>query len=205
MKHTIPIVLVATVLVAGIIAFVPINEASTVHTTIQNSQLQIKTATDTFQTNNGAGNGNLNDNATFTLTLTGPFILENAYLECDPGDVGATETVLCGAGEDMDLLSINVDGQITATTTAVTAVGGTDTEADATRVLSIYGSGGDATADAFGVNGKIGAVSVIVFNMQNDTDSDTDADDGFVVTLRVVVLTAGTTPVTAAEIASADT
>lgn len=42
-KFTIPTLLIATVIVAGIFAFVPIEQASTVHTTIQNSQLEMET------------------------------------------------------------------------------------------------------------------------------------------------------------------
>ena len=37
-KYAIPTILVATVLVAGIFEFMPIQQASTVHTTLQNSQ-----------------------------------------------------------------------------------------------------------------------------------------------------------------------
>jgi len=36
-KFTIPVILVATVLVAGIFAFMPVEKASTVHTTLQSS------------------------------------------------------------------------------------------------------------------------------------------------------------------------
>jgi len=38
-KYTIPTILIATVLVAGIFAFMPVEKASTVHTTIQGTQI----------------------------------------------------------------------------------------------------------------------------------------------------------------------
>ena len=49
-KFTIPAILVITVLVAGIFAFVPIDEASTVHTTLQSSS-SATTQTTTLQAN----------------------------------------------------------------------------------------------------------------------------------------------------------
>jgi len=49
-KFTIPAILVVTVLVAGIFAFMPVEKASTVHTTIQ-SATQADTQTTTLQAN----------------------------------------------------------------------------------------------------------------------------------------------------------
>jgi len=46
-KLTIPAILVATVMVAGIFAFMPVEQASTVHDTIQATSLQIQTVDST--------------------------------------------------------------------------------------------------------------------------------------------------------------
>ena len=191
-KYTIPSVLVAIVLIAGIFAFMPINEASTVHTTIQNSQLQIKTATDTTATTGGAGNGNAADGATVLINPAAPFILLQFTVECSPGDDG-TAITLCDAGEDMDMISYVVDSQTVVSTITAGAQAGDANDALAARVLSLYGFGADASDPEMGITGKLAAATQILFNLTNDTEATVDADDGFNLTSRVTILTAGTT------------
>jgi len=73
-KLLIPTMLVATVLVAGIFALVPIEQASTVHTTIQGTQLEFKS--DTSAASKGAG-------VDYTLTCDRGCILEAIYIDDD--------------------------------------------------------------------------------------------------------------------------
>ena len=65
-KLTIPAILVATVMVAGIFAFMPVQQASTVHDTILAGTSEIRTAS--F---NGNDCKNDADDGTLTLTLDG--------------------------------------------------------------------------------------------------------------------------------------
>lgn len=71
--------LAATVLVAGIFAFMPIEQASTVHTQIQSTQLEFKS--DTSAAAKGAG-------ADYTLTCDKGCIVEAIYIDDDDATDG---------------------------------------------------------------------------------------------------------------------
>lgn len=193
-KYTIPSVLVAIVLIAGIFAFMPINEATTVHTTIQNTQLQIKTTTDTFQTLDA----DANEAIAVPIDPSAPFILLAMTIECTPGD-DATNTVDCDAAQDMDFTSYAADGATAVTTLATTDLLGTDTDDDAARVLNIYGITAESGANANGFRTNISVADRLIVNLTLDTLSD-GVDDDYILTTRVTILTAGTTAFTANEI-----
>jgi len=100
-KLTIPVILAATVMVAGIFAFMPVEQASTVHETIQNTQATVTA------------------DQVITIDLDAPFILISLSVSCTQG-VSATQ---CAGDEDMDLVSYTVDGGDTNAVTIVTVTG----------------------------------------------------------------------------------
>ena len=75
MKLTIPSILVATVLVAGFVAYMPVEEASAVHTTIQGTQFVLKGATDT------ATGGVEADPPSFAINTAGPTQFVAVYMD----------------------------------------------------------------------------------------------------------------------------
>ena len=176
-KLTIPTILVATVMVAGIFAFMPVEQASTVHTTIQDTQLTFKTTTDTQAT--------VTAGQIITIDLDAPFTLVSLSVSCTQG-VSATA---CAGDEDMDLVSYTVDGSQanTLTITAVTGAGGPGTS------TVVIGSSG-ALAGA-----GITAADNITILMANDIASAGTGD--FDITVSVTVLVEGDTTVAAADIA----
>jgi len=98
-KLTIPTILVATVMVAGIFAFMPVEQASTVHTTIQ-LQTVIKSDTDMDATD------------TIVLTCTQPFSVTSIVFETDNAD--ATDDVSVkfdfdGSGTNWDSVTLSSD------------------------------------------------------------------------------------------------
>ena len=196
-KYTIPIMLVATVLVAGIFAFMPINEASTVHTTIQNSQLQIKTTTDTVAITDGGAT----TAGTVTINLGAPFQLVAFTIECNPGDPSTgTDVTFCEAGESMDISSLAIDGQADAFVIVMNVEPGVSTDDDPAVVLSLFGVDAEANADTQGVPHFVGAANKIVIGFITDTDAVDVGDDGFTMTARITVLTQGDTTVSSSEI-----
>lgn len=138
-KLAIPTILIATVLVAGIFALMPIDKASTVHTTIQGSQLNEAGAVSTDMFSNG-----LNVN-TITITSTGDFIVfcqtvTVAGTEAggiltidDDGDAGATNSFDVLSTDDLaiqwaadagDTVTISADIPLDALCTALTITDG---------------------------------------------------------------------------------
>ena len=135
-KFAIPSILGIVVLVAGIFAFSPIDEASTVHTTTQGSQLNEAGAlsTDMFSTDLSGGD-------TITITSTGDFIVycqisntEGGILTiADDGDPGATNGFDLGQDEPLaiqwaadadDTVTITADDTMDGLCTALTTTDG---------------------------------------------------------------------------------
>ena len=77
-KIAIPSLLVATIMITGAFAFMPVQEASTVHTTVQNTQFVLKTATAT------ATGGVTADPPTLTLNTAGATQFVSLYLTYTP-------------------------------------------------------------------------------------------------------------------------
>jgi len=99
MKLAIPTILVSIVMVAGIFAFMPTYEASSVHTTIQNSQLELRTVSTNSLTYTAAQDLKITGAAaTDIFTLKG--------LTFSDGDTGTNAT----AADDFDVEDIQVDG-----------------------------------------------------------------------------------------------
>jgi len=103
-KFAIPAILVATVMVAGIFAFSPIEEASTVHTTLQ---AQIG---ETFRVSSGGQDvGVAGGESTFTLNCTNACIVESIS--------GWTTS-----GDEVDILFVvNISGPVDILETDLTA------------------------------------------------------------------------------------
>ena len=70
-KFAIPAILVATVMVAGAFAFMPVEEASTVHTTVQGTQLNILVLTD---------NDNMDIDGQIEVECDRPFVLYTLFI-----------------------------------------------------------------------------------------------------------------------------
>ena len=77
-KFAIPVILAATVMVAGMFAFIPVEQASTVHTTVQGSQEGV-----IIRSDNGV---NISDNDTVVIDCDNDFILQDTLWSLtDPG------------------------------------------------------------------------------------------------------------------------
>jgi len=179
-KLTIPAILVATVMVAGVFAFMPVEQASTVHTTAAflSNQEVIKTVTVTELT--------VTNNQVITIDLDAPFELLSLSVSCDTGDtVDAAGAGDCGALEDMGIVSYTRDGETTAQLLTITDLAGTDTEADADRVLFVFD--GNTAAVTTDQTGSIAVADRIAIIMANDIVDGGDASDGYDLTVTAVI------------------
>ena len=163
-KFAITTILVATVLVAGIFAFMPVEQASTVHTTIQDSQVivtKISSASTAFSAADSA-----TDSKVFTLNPTEAFVLHAIIVTTADNDATSDGT------DKVDVIEVTIDGialslgDFTVGTTGATLSGTSYVCDDSVRVCEIRG-----LAD------KI-AVSVDVVN---------DATGGGTITPNVIV------------------
>jgi len=143
-KLTIPTILIATVLIAGVFALMPIEKATTVHTTIQGSQLTLfKTlfVTDTSAQNAtggcGVGNGGLAYwtviNSTLGASGTGAKISSTTFILTTDGDT-----------EDSDEISIVLASNFTSASGTVAVIGTT------AKDIIIGATGGDGGAEEVG-------------------------------------------------------
>lgn len=127
-KLAIPAILVATVMVAGIFAFAPIENASTVHTEVIASAIGLACATETVTLTAGI------DNDPITLTFTPAIQLLGLRVSIDDNadDIGfdADPTVngaiiqTGGIFEDIDDIGTEIIGQYNAETTFSITAGG---------------------------------------------------------------------------------
>ena len=121
-KLVIPAILAATVLVAGAFAFMPVEKASTVHTTILAGTSQIVTLAPATALITPAAGGDATDRTSCTKTSTTPFRV-----------LGITLTTVTDANTNLDLAAF-ADGEVSTNLqddpgtdiTTVTAVGTAD-------------------------------------------------------------------------------
>jgi len=184
-KLTIPAILVATVMVAGIFAFMPVEQASTVHTsaTFLGNQNVFKTATDT-QASVTAGQ-------IVTIDLGAPFKIVSISFQCTSiVPTAGADTTTCQDEESIDVATFARDGETTDQTITLGLLAGLNT-AD-TRILFLDGDAAPIAADITTLN--LAAADNIAFTMANDITDTTAADNGWDLTVVVVVETdAGTT------------
>jgi len=168
-KIVIPISLTAIILIAGIFAFQPIEQAATVHTQIQGSQLVLDRVNFALV----PASGNLDDTnqieiecgAALATDQDRPFIVLNLTIE----------SILDAGGDDFDIGDIDVDavaltddGTLALTDMEVSAGVGTNAygfvpvevqflvlAADGELDLVITEGGGDLTGDDVGANALI--------------------------------------------------
>ena len=88
-KLTIPTILVATVMVAGMFAFMPVDQASTVHATSALATVEVLTFTDTYLTTG---------TDVYTLTCTGDALVNNIYVQQLPANDGDTSDLTVSIG-----------------------------------------------------------------------------------------------------------
>jgi len=107
-KLTIPAILAATVMVAGIFAFMPVEQASTVHTTVQGTQTVIAEIT-AAQVDGTV----LDGGATTTLTCGGPCIILGIHADFATDDdadeelnIAANSITLDGVARDHGILDL---------------------------------------------------------------------------------------------------
>jgi hypothetical protein len=100
-KIVIPTIITAAILLAGFVAFMPVEKASAVHTTIQNSQLAL--VRDTFDGSAIA----IADGEEFEATSTANACLLNFLIDF----------VLLDAGDDLDTDGIQIDDALHGTIT----------------------------------------------------------------------------------------
>ena len=124
-KLTIPTILIATVLIAGIFALMPIEKAITVHTTIQSSQFtNLKTVfvTDTSSQNATAGCGVGNAGLAYWTVTNATLANANAA-----GNLPSTSFILTTDGdtEDGDEITITLGANYTTLSGTVAVIGST--------------------------------------------------------------------------------
>ena len=123
-KLTIPTILVATVMVAGIFAFMPIEQASTVHTTIQDTQAQVRSLALASVAITTAADG------VGTLTCNQPYMVNSVNWV----------TIHDNASDDYAIPAITVDGE---TVQGISLPGEPGADADVT--LNLVVNAGAAT------------------------------------------------------------
>ena len=153
-RYTIPSILTGIVLIAGIFAFMPVYEAATVHTTIQNTMIR---GTGTFDGPDWDAAGGTDE---LNLECTAATLVHEISL--NPGGLGATD-------DDIDML-IDVDGTGTATFPAQ-------------RLLDIYDGSAPQLEDnilateGFSQGIALGAGGMIIFDLVQETEAGTDQVD----------------------------
>ena len=99
-KFAIPTILIATVLVAGIFALMPMDKASTVHTTIQGTQLNEAGAVTVDMFSDDL------DDDTITITSTGDFIVYcQAFNSAEAGSITISDSGDGEANNSFDMLN----------------------------------------------------------------------------------------------------
>jgi len=103
-RYTMPTILIATVMVAGMFAFMPVEEASTVHDTIQGSQSQIQQAEDL----NDRTAAEDNDVARVTISTSNndPFIVQTLIVCATSG----ADSDNGGNQSEVKITSVIIDG-----------------------------------------------------------------------------------------------
>ena len=151
-KFTIPSILTGIILIAGIFAFMPIYEATTVHTTIQNTTIR---GTGTFSGADWEAAGTAADE--LTLECTAAALIHEISL--DPTGLG-------DAADNIDLL-IDVDGTGTAAFPTQTLADIYDGNAPVleTNILATEG---------FSQGIALGAGGMIIFDLTAETDDSVD-------------------------------
>ena len=98
----------ATVMVAGMFAFMPVEQASTVHTTIQGSQSQVQAAEDTnarvAAANNDVAIATISTNNNTPFLITDMIVCTTSGTDTDQGGAGGNNEVVVNA--------ITIDGDV---------------------------------------------------------------------------------------------
>jgi len=102
-KILIPTILVATVLVAGVFAFSPVDQAGTTHNTVLAGTTGLECETTT--------NADVSDTTTVAITADDDFILQSVYVEFDGGDdnediIFDGITVIAGQGGEQNTIAL---------------------------------------------------------------------------------------------------
>jgi hypothetical protein len=117
-KIVIPAILTATVLLAGMFAFMPVEKASTVHTTILNSA--------GVNSDTEAGDGDIDNDSMIQITGTEPFCVLALYIFETDAEVDADDAIdIVGIEIDDSTRILDADGTEPAVTIA-----DPDTDAD---------------------------------------------------------------------------
>ena len=151
-KLTIPTILVATVMVAGIFAFMPVEQASTVHTTSALGTIEVLTFTDTDVTEG---------TDVYSLICTGDALVNVVYVHQLPANDGATSdltvsfgTTTSGAGG----LQAAADADAAITAAVITAVA-VETGESLTMTTAGTVNGDDGDLDIFAVVTRAGSTT----------------------------------------------
>jgi len=153
---TIPSLLAATILVAGIFAFMPIEEASTVHTTIQANTSQISVVTDQSVVANTASDFRVTCGAGSAGCRILDIYLDNDDSTAEPVDAGIITLVLNGESIQLaaDAGNLTQDSQ---STVALNGVAGVTMTAEDTILVTVAG-----TSDDFNIT--------VIAETEGDTD-----------------------------------
>jgi len=141
-KITIPTILTATILVAGIFAFMPVEQASTVHTTIQDSQTAIKSVTSAVTAYSAADSAT--DSKVFTLDPNKAFVLEEIIITVADNDATSD------GADAVSVIELTVDGKALGLTDFI--VGTTGATIAGTEFLK---SESEAGFEIFGASDKV--------------------------------------------------
>jgi len=152
-KLTIPALLLGVVMIAGAFAFMPVQEASTVHTTGAASGATSTTTTGAFAT---AGN------LVFNCSAASACVVQEIYINSDGTAASVLTTViLTNGGTGALTLATNLDDIVAVAATTINVVADT-TGTQAAFFAPIVIPAGDsiAIAAADGANGNVTVVTV---------------------------------------------
>jgi len=148
-KLTIPVILVATVMVAGIFAFMPVQQASTVHTTIQATQQNLVVLELTDPDQDAAD--------TYTINCTTDYVVLGIVVHvAGTQTTDANDLQLSAGGENIGAVVIFVSGvaqeltgtgiaAVAADNVVLTAGAETDTNDEVTVVKAAVLTSNDGT------------------------------------------------------------
>ena len=165
-KLAIPAILTATIMVAGMFAFMPVQQANTVHTGI------VTDAGKSFRVSQAGALGVAGGVSTYTLTCTEACIVDNISAWATAGD-DTDITFIVNANSMVDVLKVAL------TAPADNAIGDLNVGADISNevnVLTTIQSRAPAAVDQLTPTIiSVGAGGTVVVTVNNSTDGDGDA------------------------------
>lgn len=159
----IPTILTATVLIAGLFAFMPIDKASTVHTTI------ITNAGQSFRVSQGGDLGAAGGVSTYTLTCVEACIVDSITATATAGD-DADIAFIVNINDVNDILKVALTAPLDNALGDLAVGGGVSNEVNVIKVVQDRAAA--AAVDQFTANTlSVAAGGTVVVSVNNSTDA----------------------------------